>query len=207
MESLFWQSFLHYSFMSIDLALRACFILIGEKNMQGEAMNRKDILGNEIKSECVGCAIVRGEVNLPGGIIYDGESIILAADPEIPIPGFLIITSKRHIQSFAELTVDERAEIGNTIAIAERAIKDLKIAETVTLVQEERSKHFHIWIFPNQEWMLEKYGYGLQYLRDINAFAKDNASDADIENVIRTAEEIKKYIKSANTKTRRASHE
>ena len=33
-----------------------------------------------------------------------------------------------------------------------------------------------------------------QYLRDINAFAKDNASDADIENVIRTAEEIKKYI-------------
>ena len=85
-------------------------------------MNRKDILGNEIKSECVGCAIVRGEVELPGGIIYDGESIILAADPEI----------------------------GNTIAIAERAIKDLKIAETVTLVQEECSKHFHIWIFPNR---------------------------------------------------------
>ena len=92
-------------------------------------------------------------MKLPGGIIYDGESIILAADPEIPIPGFLIITCKRHIQSFAELTADERAEIGNTIAIAERTIKDLKIAETVTLVQEERSKHFHIWIFPNQESM------------------------------------------------------
>ena len=44
--------------------------------------------------------------------------------------------------------------------------------------------------------MLEKFGHGLQYLRDINAFAKDNASDADIENVIRTAEEIKKYIES-----------
>ena len=65
-----------------------------------ETMNRKDILGNEIKSECVGCAIVRGEVKLPGGIIYDGESIILAADPEIPIPGFLIITSKRLNVSF-----------------------------------------------------------------------------------------------------------
>ena len=196
MALLFWQSFLHYSFLSIDLALRACFILIGEKICKGEAMNRKDILGNEIKSECIGCAIVHGEVNLPGGIIYDGESIILAADPEIPIPGFLIITCKRHIQSFAELTADERAEIGNTIAITERAIKNLKIAEIVTLVQEERSKHFHIWIFPNQQWMLEKFGYGLKYLRDINAFAKDNASDADIENVIRTAEEIKKYIES-----------
>ena len=113
-------------------------------------MKRKDILGNEIKSECVGCAIVRGEVKLPRGIIYDGESIILAADPEIPIPGFLIITSKRHIQSFAELTADERTEIGNTIAIAERAIKDLKIAETVTLVQEERSKHFRFLLSAQQ---------------------------------------------------------
>ena len=36
------------------------------------------------------------------------------------------------------------------------------------------------------------------YMRDINAFTKDNASDADIENVIRTAKEIKNYIESEN---------
>ena len=153
-------------------------------------MSRKDIMGNEIKSECIGCAIVRGEVNLPGGIIYDGKSIILAADPEIPIPGFLIITSKRHIQSFAELYTKERIEIVNTIALAEKAIKDLNIAETVTIVQEERSKHFHIWIFPNQEWMKEKFGYGLQYLREINSYAKQNASDEDIEKAIKEYVEI-----------------
>ena len=116
---------------------------------------------------------MRGEVKLPGGIIYDGESIILAADPEIPIPGFLIITSKRHIQSFTELFYEERVEVVNTIALAEKAIKDLHIAETVTVVQEERSRHFHIWIFPNQEWMQNKFGYGLQYLHDINSFAKE----------------------------------
>ena len=157
-------------------------------------MDRKDILGNEIKSECVGCAIVRGEIQLPGGVIYDGKSIILAADPEIPIPGFLIITSKRHIQSFAELSSEERTEIGDIIALAQKAIKDLKIAETVTLVQEERSKHFHIWIFPNQEWMQEKFGYGLQYLRKINAYARENASDEDAIRVIKVAEEIKEYM-------------
>ena len=161
-------------------------------------MNRKDILGNEIKSECVGCAIARGEIKLPGGVIYDGKSIILAADPEIPIPGFLIITSKRHIQSFVELSSEERTEIGDIIALAERAIKELKIAETVTLVQEERSKHFHVWIFPNQEWMQEKFGYGLQYLRDINAYARQNASDEIVEKVIKTVEEIKRYIGSEN---------
>ena len=157
-------------------------------------MSRKDILGNEIKSDCVGCGIVRGELSLPGGVIYDGESIILAADTEITIPGFLIITSKRHIQSFTELSKEERGEIGDTIVLAEKAIKDLKLAESVTIVQEERSKHFHIWIFPNQVWMKEKYGYGLQYLRDINAFARENATDEDIEKVINTVQAIKKYM-------------
>jgi|UPI0003B52C79 hypothetical protein len=66
-----WYAKINGCFMSIDLALRACFILKLEKICKGEAMNRKDILGNEIKSECVGCVIVRGEVKLPGGIIYD----------------------------------------------------------------------------------------------------------------------------------------
>lgn len=157
-------------------------------------MERKDILGNEIKSECVGCAIVKGEIQLPGGVIYDGKSIILASDPEIPIPGFLIITSKRHIQSFSELSSEERAEIGDTIVLAERALKYLKIAETVTLVQEERSKHFHIWIFPNQEWMQEKFGYGLQYYREINSYARENKTDEDVRKVISVAEEIKEYM-------------
>lgn len=70
----------------------------------------------------------------------------------------------------------------------------LGLAETVTLVQEERSKHFHIWIFPNQEWMQEKFGYGLQYLREINAYARENASDEDVIRVIKVAEEIKEYM-------------
>ena len=35
----------HYSFMSIDLALRACFILIGEKNMQRGGYEQKRYIG------------------------------------------------------------------------------------------------------------------------------------------------------------------
>ncbi len=90
----------------------------------------------------------------------------------------------------------ERIEIGNTIAWAEKAIKDLNIAETVTLVQEERSKHFHIWIFPNQEWMKEKFGFGLQYMRDINSYARENATAEDTEKVIETIEQIREYMRS-----------
>ena len=161
-------------------------------------MNRRDILGNEIITDCIGCSIVKGDIELPGGILYDGKFIILAADPEIPIPGFLIITSKRHIQSFSELLEDERTEIGNTIAWTETAIKELDIAETVTLVQEDRSKHFHIWIFPNQEWMKDKFGLGLQHLREINSYARENATEEDIENVIKVIEKIRGYMRSNN---------
>lgn len=154
----------------------------------------KDILGKEHCYSCLGCAIGSGEMELPGGVIYDGKGIILAADPEIPIPGFLIITSKRHIQSFSELTAEEITEVGTTIARAEKALKELGIAKEITLVQEERSKHFHIWIFAHHEWMKEKFGTGISYLRDISAYARQNASEKDIEEVLDAVQKIKAYF-------------
>ena len=69
---------------------------------------------------CIGCDIVNGKVNIPGGIIHSGRSVVLAADPQIPIPGFLIITAKRHFQSFADLTKEERSEIGDILSCAEK---------------------------------------------------------------------------------------
>ena len=111
-------------------------------------------------AECIGCDIVSGKVNIPGGIIHSGRSVILAADPHIPIPGFLVITAKRHIQSFAELTKEERSEIGDILSCAEKALKELDIADEITLVQEERSRHFHIWIFPVHPWIREQTAGG-----------------------------------------------
>lgn len=48
-----------------------------------------DFLGNEWHYDCMGCAITRGDVKIPGGAIYDGEFLMLGADPEVPIPGEL----------------------------------------------------------------------------------------------------------------------
>ena len=36
---------------------------------------RKDILGNDINYECMGCAIGKGEMELPGGVIYKDEPL------------------------------------------------------------------------------------------------------------------------------------
>ena len=126
------------------------------------------------------------------------KNAILGADPEIPIPGFLIINVKRHIRSFSQLDKEERNEIGNLIVYAERALKELKLVEEVTLVQEERSKHLHIWIFPNYHWMTEKFGKGITYLREISEYAKKNSNEEEIQKVLDTIEKIKTYFKEHN---------
>ena len=70
-------------------------------------------------------AIAKGELTPPGGTIYESRNIVLAADPEVPIPGFLIITGRRHVNSFSMLYKEEWMEIGEVILKAERVIKNL----------------------------------------------------------------------------------
>ena len=158
----------------------------------------KDFLGNEWTVECLGCSIANGETKVPGGVIYDGKSVFLGADPEIPIPGFLIISSKRHVSSFSQCTKEERFEIGEVLFYAEKALKDLKIADELTIVQEERSMHFHIWIFPKYDWMVEKFGQGISYLRDISKYAKEHATDTEKERVVKIADDVRKYFAECN---------
>ncbi len=158
----------------------------------------KDFLGNEWTFECLGCSIANGEIEIPGGVIYDGNAVVLGADPEVPIPGFLIISSKRHVTSFSQYTKEERLEIGEVLYYAEKALKDLKIADELTIVQEERSKHFHIWIFPKYDWMVEKFGQGISYLRDIAKYAKDHATDKEKESIVKIVDDVRKYFADHN---------
>lgn len=163
-------------------------------NYVGNSKSAIDILGNELHYECMGCAIVNGDIKVPGGIIYNGKYAILASDPEIAIPGFLIVNVKRHINSFAELNKEERIEISNIITHAEQAIKSLNVGKEIILVQEEMSKHLHIWIFPYSEWMKEKYGTGISYLRDIMKYVKENVNEDNVKEVLEVIEKVKKYF-------------
>lgn len=126
---------------------------------------------------------------LVGYHYYSSKDNIIGADPEIPIPGFLIVNVKKHINSFSELNKEARIEIGNVIAYAEKALKELKI------VQEERSKHLHIWIFPNFKWMTEKFGKGITYLREISEYAQKNSNEDNIKKCLNVVEKIKQYFK------------
>lgn len=164
---------------------------MNDDKLSGLTRSCIDILGKEWNYECMGCSISNKEIIPPGDIVYEGKHCILASDPEIPIPGFLIINSKRHVKSFSEFEKDERHEIVDVLYNAEKALKKLNICNEFTIVQEERSRHLHVWIFPNYDWMNKKFGKGITYLREISAYAQDNSDDDNIRKVLKVVEDVR----------------
>ncbi|WP_026504337.1 hypothetical protein [Butyrivibrio sp. NC3005] len=53
---------------------------------------------------------------------------------------------------------------------------------------------FILGIFPEQEWMTDKYGRGIQFLRDISRDAKEHSDNSVIEDVLKTVAIIKDYF-------------
>lgn len=169
---------------------------MSDEQLAGNTNEITDVMGNKYEIDCVGCATAGGKVALPGGVIYDDDSFMLYGDPEVPLKGFLILNTKRHVNSLTELSSDEQHKMVDIISKAITVIKELGIATEVTLVQEERSKHFHAWIFPNQPRMTEKFGKGITHLREISAYAKENATDEQRQDVIATIEMIRERFGS-----------
>lgn len=136
-------------------------------------MEITDILDKVWNVDCIGCAIASSKMVPPGGIIAENNSFYVHQDPEIPISGFVIIGSKRHVQSVAEFTEKEYADFTSLLYRSRRLLKLLTNIRSVTLIQEERSAHFHFWLFPWQDWMVEKYrSNSLNHIRSIISHAK-----------------------------------
>ena len=146
-----------------------------------------------VEKECIGCKIAKEESDF---IIYKTENFVLLQDPEVPLKGFLIVQAKKHVNSLIDFNEEEQIELIKLTNRARLALKELNICQEVTIVQEERSKHFHIWLFPNYDWMQEKFGKGIKYLRDINEYVIQNAKEEDKKEVLDVVQKLKKYFNS-----------
>ena len=164
--------------------------------MSDKTKTVKDFLGKDLNFECMGCGIANGDLEIPAGIIYKGIHVILAIDPEIPLSGFLILCTKRHVRSFSECTKEEREEISEILYYSEKALKDLNIVQKVTLIQEEKSGHFHIWIYPNYIWLQKKFGEGIDGIKPAFEYVKENVKKNKkiIKRILDTADNIKEYF-------------
>src|SRR5215218_2436689 len=56
---------------------------------------------------CAGCALVRGEQAVPGGLLLrDGGLVLHALAGPSPLPGWVVLTSERHARALYDLDAE-----------------------------------------------------------------------------------------------------
>ena len=159
-------------------------------------MKTKDFLGNKWDIVCMGCAISDHTMLVPGGIIKGTKYFRVHQDPLIPIPGFLVIASTRHIRSITEMSPLEYEEFYTLLRATHQAIKEVTTIEFLTVIQEERSKHFHLWFFPWTEKVIERYGTpSLTKIREImEDYRSEPIDKPEWAQLEKTIEKIRKQM-------------
>lgn len=102
---------------------------------------------------CPACAYVKHEFMLPCGMAFENDRFTLSQDWQLPIVGFMVISPKRCIREFSELTDDERVEMFDIINKTITILKKNKVCDNFNVVFEEKDCHFHVWIMPRHGWM------------------------------------------------------
>lgn len=140
---------------------------------------------------CPGCAYAKGEFILPCGIAYEDNSFILSQDWELPIPGFFVVSPKRHIETFDELTIEERNEIFEIVNKTIKILREKNICDRFNVVFEEK-KHFHIWIMPRYKWMTDLNSNIMSNIGLVFEYAKNNMRTEENKKRIKRITEIVK---------------
>lgn len=155
----------------------------------------KDFMNNEWNSECIACEMGKANVTPPGGIIKETKNFFIQQDLETPLKGFLVIVSKKHLKSIAQLSLDEVTELTNLIYKARLALNEISDIKEVTIIQEERSNHFHVWLFPRYDWMDDLFEKSLTDIRKIMHYVKLNMNNEEnIKEVLSTADFLRDLL-------------
>jgi histidine triad (HIT) family protein len=104
-------------------------------------------------SDCDLCREIAGEVELPGGLLWDTELVVGFHVPPLlepaPMLGHLLIAPRRHADTWADLTGEEAAGVGSAAAALGRALSSVTKAERLySAVMGHHSPHFHLHLFP-----------------------------------------------------------
>jgi diadenosine tetraphosphate (Ap4A) HIT family hydrolase len=99
---------------------------------------------------CAACAEVAGAVHAPGGVIVDdGLWFVSHHTGPFTDPGELIVKTRRHCESLAELTPAEAAALGPVLQAGVRALERVVVAERIYAVSfNERLRHVHFLLLP-----------------------------------------------------------
>lgn len=105
--------------------------------------------GQSVEVECLSCAITSGHVESSGGTIAETTHLHAHQDIAYPIPGLVIVASKRYFYGLDEMHADEATDyIGFLRRIREAQRKVLGIDYVYYFYNEDTTQHFHTWMVP-----------------------------------------------------------
>ncbi|MGZ8397749.1 MAG: HIT family protein [Gemmatimonadales bacterium] len=101
-------------------------------------------------SGCAACAEVADNIQAPGGVIVDdGLWFVSHHTGPFTDPGELIVKTRRHCESLAELTPAEATALGPVLQAGVRALERVVAAERIYAVSfNERLRHVHFLLLP-----------------------------------------------------------
>ncbi|MBM3199300.1 diadenosine tetraphosphate hydrolase [Candidatus Woesearchaeota archaeon] len=131
-----------------------------------------------------------GEIDFSRAEIKVTKHFNAHQDYETPIPGFIIVASKRHVLSLSEFSDAEQKEFIRLIrALREGMRQTLKVKYVYLFQNEDTKHHFHLWMFPRLGWM-DRFGKGINSVEPIVKYAQKNMKTKD--NLKKIEESVKK---------------
>jgi len=106
------------------------------------------------KLDCPICQKHRGEIPVPGGLIYQDNAVLASHAWFVPqgdsaYLGWLVVETRRHIPGLADLVDEEAQAIGLLVARLSRLLKRSEGAEHIyAFVLGHQVPHLHIHLLP-----------------------------------------------------------
>lgn len=143
---------------------------------------------------CPGCAYANHEFSLPCGIAFENDKFVLSQDWELPIQGFFVVSPKKCVEKFNELTEIEQIEIFSIVNKTINILRTNKVCDRFNVLFEEKeNRHFHIWIMPRHQWMKDLVGEISDNIGKIFDHALNNMKTKEnLESISKISEIVRK---------------
>lgn len=147
-----------------------------------------------MSKSCLSCDVVSGRREVAGGPIYETDCFHAHQDIAYPIPGCVIVASKRHFKTLADMDERETATFLPTVKAIRKAQADIGIGVVYYFYNEDTRHHFNFWMVPRYPWMA-RFGKSVEAVRPAMIHARDNlSSEAELALVAQTAERLRAIL-------------
>ena len=150
---------------------------------------------------CMGCTKATNAQNedINPGEIVRTKNFDISQDFELPINGFIVIGSLRHVESINEMTAEEKQELITLIDVVIKYLKKLDVCAQYDVVWEEKdNNHFHVWLMPRHKYLLEALGTNImKKVGELFDYAKNNLrTEENLKDIYNTIKKLRSELKA-----------